>query len=314
MPGRPRRLGQLDEDSMTIAITGANSSVGQSLLRHLARLGEDEVIAVVRSERAAASLPSSSRIAVHVVAYEDADRLAHALSGADCVVHLAGILIEWTGTSYESANVGTAEAVALAALEAGVSHLVQVSVIGASVGSPNRYFRSKAEAERAFTDTGIPSTILRTPILLGPGTAGAAALSRMIRRSTARLLGGGTYTMRPLDADDLDVALVAICRTRPTGTRLLELVGPEPVTYRALVERAARCAGTEVTLGAMPIGVAKAGAWLRSTFKRGGVNPTVIDVITRDEVVEENADAELGLELTPLDETLNKILGAESAA
>jgi len=299
---------------MTIAITGANSSVGQSLLRHLARLGEDEVIAVVRSEGAAVSLPSSSRIAVRVVAYEDEDALAHALSGADCVVHLVGILIEGKGTSYESANVGTAKSVARAARRAGLGHLVLVSVIGASAGSRNRYFRTKAEAERAFADTGIPSTILRTPILLGPGAAGAAALSRMVRTGTARLLGGGTYTMRPLDTDDLDAALVAICRAPPAGTRTLELVGPEPVTYRALVERAARCAGAEVTLGTLPIGLAKVGAWLGSAFKGGGVSPTVVDVITRDEVVQENAAAELGLELTPLDETLSKILGGESAA
>ena len=299
---------------MTIAITGANSSVGQSLLRHLARLGEADVVAVVRSERAASSLPTSSGIEVHVVAYDDTDALARALSGADCVVHLAGILVEWKGTSYESANVATAKAVARAAREAGVGHLVQVSVIGANARSRNRYFRTKAEAERAFTDSEIPSTILRTPILLGPGTAGAAALARTVRKGTARLLGGGTYTMRPLDAEDLDEALVAICRTPPSGTRLLELVGPEPVAYRALVERAARCAGTEVTLGAIPIGLAKVGALLGSTFRRGGVSPTVIDVITQDEVVQENAAAELGLELTPLDETLTKILGGERGA
>jgi hypothetical protein len=43
------------------------------------------------------------------------------------------------------------------------------------------------------------------------------------------------------------------------------------------------------------------------------VTPTVIDVITMDEVVEENADAELGITLTPLNETLNKILRSERA-
>jgi hypothetical protein len=79
-----------------------------------------------------------------------------------------------------------------------------------------------------------------------------------------------------------------------------------------LVERAARTAGTEVTLGSMPIGMAKIGAWLRSTLKRGGVTPTVIDVITMNEAVDENADAALGLELTSLDETLKKILPGET--
>jgi NADH dehydrogenase len=282
--------------------------VGLTLLAHLAAQGEHDLVACVRSERAAESLPRSPRIAVRVVPYDDAAGLTEALSGADCVVHLAGILIEWKGTSYETANVATAAAVAAAAIEARVRHLVQVSVIGASRESPNRYFRTKAQAEDAFSDTGIPTTILRTPILLGRGTGGAAALERTLAMGRAKLLGGGTYTMRPLDADDLSDAIAAICRSRPDGSVVHELVGPDPVTYRTLVERAARTVGADVSIGSLPIPVAKAGAWLRSLFKGGGVTPTVIDVITKDEVVERNADAALGITLTPLDETLRKIL------
>lgn len=266
------------------------------------------MIACVRSDRAAASLPRHPRIAVRVVPYDDVAKLTEALSGAASVVHLAGILIEWPGTSYETANVRTAEAVARAAQAAGAGHLVLVSVIGSSAESQNRYFRTKGEAEQVFASSGIATTILRTPILLGPGTAGAAALTRIVRAGRARLLGGGRYTMRPLDVDDLCDAILAICRGRPTGVAVHELVGPEPVTYRALAERAARAAGVAVSLGSMPIGLAKAGAWLRSRIKRGGVTPTVIDVITMDEVVERNADAALGIALTPLDETLKKIL------
>jgi uncharacterized protein YbjT (DUF2867 family) len=298
---------------MKIAITGANSSVGQNLLAHLAGRGDSDVVACVRSEGAAAALPRSARISPRVVPYDDVGGLSEAMRGADCVVHLAGILIEWKGTSYETANVATAEAVARAAAEAGVPHLVLVSVVGADARSSNRYFRTKGQAEVVFSASGIPSTILRTPILMGPGTAGAAALARTVRMGKARLLGGGTYTMRPLDVDDLSEAIMAICRTRPAATAVHELVGPEAVTYRALVERAARTAGAPVSLGSMPIGSAKVGAWLRSRLKGGGVTPTVIDVITMNEIVEKNADAELGITLTPLDETLRKILPAERA-
>lgn len=296
---------------MTIAVTGANSSVGLNLLRHLAEVGDSQVVACVRSGRAAATLPRAPRTIVRVVPYDDVSALSEALSGASCVVHLAGILIEWKGTNYETANVGTARAVARAAADAGVEHLVLVSVVGASIESGNRYHRSKAEAEGVFSGSGIATTILRTPILLGPGTAGAAALARTVQMRRARLLGGGRYTMRPLDVDDLSKAIVAICRTRPDGVVVHELVGPEPVTYRALVERAAQTAGVDVSLGSMPIGLAKLGAWLRSRLKGGGVNATVVDVITMDEEVEKNADAELGIRLTPLDETLKKIIGGE---
>ena len=79
---------------MTIAVTGANSSVGLNLLAHVANGDGIEVIAGVRSERAAASLPVSPRITAHVISYEDVGELTATFAGASCVVHLAGILIE----------------------------------------------------------------------------------------------------------------------------------------------------------------------------------------------------------------------------
>ena len=41
------------------------------------------------------------------------------------------------------------------------------------------------------------------------------------------------------------------------------------------------------------------------------MTPTVIDVITSSEVVRENADAELGVLLTPLSATLEKLLPSQ---
>ncbi|MEE2899955.1 MAG: NAD(P)H-binding protein, partial [Gemmatimonadota bacterium] len=184
---------------MTIAVTGANSSVGLNLLAHIVERGDLEAIGCVRSQRAAASLPESPRITARIVSYQRADGLKKALDGVSCVVHLAGILIESKASTYESANVASAAAVAGAARAAGVQHIVLVSVIGANSDSPNRYLRSKGEAERVVTESGLSATVLRTTILLGVGTAGAAAILRSASRSKTRLLGGGRYTVRPLD-------------------------------------------------------------------------------------------------------------------
>ena len=47
-------------------------------------------------------------------------------------------------------------------------------------------------------------------------------------------------------------------------------------------------------------------------MKGGGITPDVIDVITSSEVVEHNADAALGITLTPLAETLQKLFVDEA--
>ena len=293
---------------MTITVTGANSSVGLNLLSHLTNVEDSVVNAIVRSDHAAESLPSSPAVTPQIIPYEDVEQLTRAMEGASCVVHLAGVLIESKTSTYKKANVDTAAAIAEAARRSGLEHIVLVSVIGANPDSPNRYLRSKGDAERLVTGSGVPSTIIRTPILLGRDTAGAAGLMRAVRQEKVRLLDGGRYKMRPLDLDDLSRAILAAIKTRREGVSIYELVGPEVIRYRELVTRAANMVGRTPSIGTTPVWIAKAGAAIRSRTKGGGVSPTVIDVIIADETVEINADAELGIELTPLSATLEKIL------
>lgn len=293
---------------MKIAVTGANSSVGQNLLAHVVGETEISIIAGVRSDRAAASLPESPRIEPRIISYENVDALASSLAGADCVVHLAGILIEGKESKYQSANVEATAAVVAAAEQANAKHLVFISVVGADSASANPYFKSKGDAEKAVAGSSLSATIIRTPILLGPDTAGAQALIAAATKDTAKVLGGGTYTQRPLDIDDLNTAILHCCEKQAAGVVTYELVGPEPTRYHELIKRVARMMGREVSVSAIPVWIAKLGAGVTSTLKGSGMTPAVIDVITMDEEVAKNADAELGISLTPLSLTLEKIL------
>ena len=293
---------------MRIAVTGANGSVGQNLLARVVENGDVNVVAVVRSERAAASLPHSPQIAPRIISYDDVGELAETMEGAACTVHLAGILIENRTSTYEIANVAATASVVEASQKAGIRHIVLISVLGASTDSPNRFLKSKGEAERVVAEAGISSSIIRTPILLGPGTAGATSLVRTAARVKAKLLGCGSHVLRPLDIDDLSLAILQVCRARPEGTSVHELAGPESITYRALVARVAEMMENPLTIGTIPLWIAKLGAAVTSGLKGGGMSPDVIDVITSSEVVQKNADAELGISLTPLSRTLETIL------
>jgi len=289
-------------------VTGANGSVGKNLLAHASERDDFDVVAVVRSERAAATLPARSRVELRVVAADDVDDLARTLVGASSLVHLSGILIESRTASYEQANVTATENAVEACRRAGVRHVVLISALGADGRASNRYRRSKGEGERVVEGSGLDATIIRTPILLGPETAGAAGLVRSVTGGKVSLLGGGRYMMRPLDVDDLSDAILSACRRHSSGVHVHELVGPEPVAYRDLIERVAGMMGRPVTYGVLPIWVAKLGAAMNSRMKGGGVTPTVIDVITTSETVAHNADGELGVTLTPLSKTLDKIV------
>jgi len=195
---------------VNLAITGANSGVGNILLRHLAGRTDIQVVACVRSAGAAAALHAAPGISVRQVDYDDRDRLTAALQGAACVVHLAGILFESASSTYQTANVDATEAVVDACRKAGVPHIVLISVLGADPGSPNRFWRSKGRAERLVAESGLPATIIRTPILLGPGMAGARAVVHAASQRSVALLGGGRHSVRPLDVDDLSRAMAKL--------------------------------------------------------------------------------------------------------
>jgi uncharacterized protein YbjT (DUF2867 family) len=297
---------------VNIAITGANSGVGTILLRHLAARDDIQVVACVRSARTPAALPASPRISVRTIDYGDREGLASALTGTGCVVHLAGILFEGPASTYQTANVDATQAVVDACRTAGISRMVLVSVLGADSTSTNRYWSSKGHAERIVAESGLSAAIIRTPILLGPAMAGARAVVQAAARPTVTLLGGGRHSIRPLDVDDLSRAILRCCETSGAGAAVYELVGPEAMAYRDVIARMAALMGHEVSVRSMPVRLAKLGAAIAGWKRQGGMTPTVIDVITSDEAVHENADAKLGVILTPLSATLEKLLRSET--
>lgn len=292
---------------MKVAITGANSSVGKNLLVRLSKEEEITIVAGVRNEKVIPELPKSSAIKPTVINYDDIKSLEKALDGADIVIHLAGILIETKHSNYANANIAATAAIVDAAKKSDVKSIIFISVVGASPESRNAYFRSKGVAEELVLGSGLGARILRTPILFGPNAAGSQAIIGMISSGQAKLLGGGHYQMRPLDIDDLSEALTILCSTSIQDQVTYELVGPESAPYRDIIEMTAQVMGKTIAFGNVPILLAKFGAAITSILKGGGITPTVIDVITQDEIVKTNADSALGITLTPMKQTLKKM-------
>ena len=165
------------------------------------------------------------------------------VSGASAVIHLAGILVEQPGSTYEQANVAPARSVVEAAKRCAAEKIVLVSATGADEKSSNGYYRTKGQAEALVRASGLCYTILRAPLLLGPGTEGSAALGAQRSRSKAKLIGGGRNLQQPLYVDDLARAAMAAAQASVACNRTLDLVGPVSLPERELVERAARLLG-----------------------------------------------------------------------
>lgn len=303
---------------MRLCVTGANGAVGRALVRIAGREPALEVVAVVRSSRAAAQvpIPVGARCRVAVIDGRDPAGLDAALEGARAVVHLPGVLFEGPGSRYEEANRETTRRVAEAAVRQGVRRAILVSALGVHPGSANRYWRTKGEAEEILRKAELESRVFRVPILLGRGTPAAKTLARQVRSGRAWLLGGGRTWHQPLDVEDLARVLLAEVQAPAAQGIVVALAGPERVRHRAWVERAAALAGRRVRIGSVPLALARAGAWLGRRLGPGGLTPEVLEVLLRDdEPVDGEGVARMrGITLTPLDVTLRASLeGGEVA-
>jgi len=301
-----------------VLVTGANGALGRRLVARIARASSpDAVRAVVRREGAASvlrALPAAERPEVRVLDYGDAEALAEAASGCTAAVHLVGILKESSKSRYEDAHEGSARALARAAAAAGLRRAITLSILGAGEGSPNPCLASKGRAERILLDA-VPALVLRLPMVLGPGDQASRALAGQARARLCPLVRGGATRQQPIFGGDVEAAILAgIARPGLDGA-VLDLAGPESLPHRELVRRAARLLGTRPRIVPVPLALVRAAAFgMERTLGDPPLTRAMLEVLEHDDDVDPApACRRLGLELTPLDETLRRCVVPEAS-
>jgi nucleoside-diphosphate-sugar epimerase len=171
----------------TIAITGATGFAGRHAVDELVRQGH-RLRALVRTPGAAA-LPA----AVEVIAgdLDDGAALDRLLSGADCVVHLAGAIAALSTEAYFRVNAHGTRALASAASRAGIRRFVHISSLSAREPGLSPYGASKRAGEDAVAELmdRLNAIILRPPAVYGPGDRGTLPLIRELTRPIAAIPG-----------------------------------------------------------------------------------------------------------------------------
>ena len=296
-------------------ITGANGNLGRNLIGALLNesTGDDEVVAVVRSDRAAGTIANSvgeplpERLTIRQLNYTDVEALRDACAGADCVVHLVGILKEGGGASYHEAHEASVEALLAAVAGTTVAHVTYLSIVGSTPTSSNACLASKGRAEAALREGAVAACVLRVPMVLGRGDYASAALANRARKPAS---SGFRMTSleQPIFADDVVRAIRQAATLRLDAS--LDLGGPEVLTRAALTERAAAVLGGETRVRSLPRGPGFAMASVLGLLPNPPVTRAMLEVLDHDDDV----DSKLALDalqmdsLTPLDEMLRAVL------
>ena len=149
-----------------VFITGASGFMGSRLAAELVRRGH-KVRGLVRrgsEDRLPAGCEPVMGDALDAPTYRDR------LSGCDTLVHLVGVShpSPAKAAQFRSVDLAGALAAVSAAREAGVAHLVYVSVAHPAPVM-REYIAARTQAEEAIRASGLNATILRPWYVLGPG-------------------------------------------------------------------------------------------------------------------------------------------------
>lgn len=260
----------------TVLVTGANGFIGQFLCRELHGSGY-RVRAAVRNEQRGQDLP------VELVAVGDLNGetdWSAAVSQADVVIHLAArvhVMDENARdplAAFRAINVHETVALAYAAVRAGVKRFVYVSSIkvnGEATGSrpftsqdlpqpEGPYGISKWEAERALwkiaSDTGLEVTVVRPPLVYGPGVGGNfARLLKLVERRIPLPLGAVSNHRSMVYVENLTSALIS-CALHPAAAGQTYLVSDgEDLSTPALIRHLGQMINAPARLWPVPTSV-----------------------------------------------------------
>ena len=112
-----------------------------------------------------------------------------------------------------------------------VPRLVFVSSVAAGF-PPSRYpyARAKADAEAAVAGGGVPFTIVRPTIVVGPGAPVVAALGRLASLPVMPVFGRGDVRVQPVWVGDLAEVLVDIVEQGAFTGETIGVGGPDTLT------------------------------------------------------------------------------------
>jgi uncharacterized protein YbjT (DUF2867 family) len=202
----------------TTLVTGATGTLGTPTVTRLRATGHD-VRAL--SRRSGPGLTTGDLLT--------GAGLREALNGVDTVVHLA------TGPRGKG-DVEAARTLLQAAADAGVRHLVLISIVGID-DIPLSYYRDKVVIERLVRESGLPFSLLRA-------TQFHSFVEALFTAQRAfPVVAAPTFPLQPIAVEEVADRLVELAGAAPAG-RVADIGGPEQQSVPDLARLWARVTGT----------------------------------------------------------------------
>jgi NADH dehydrogenase len=221
-----------------ICVLGGSGFVGSSIVTKLDQDGYAVTVLTRRRESAKHLflLPNVTVVECNVM---DDQALKAALSGADAVVNLIGILHQSGRTSFDAMHHQLPSRLAKICEATGIKRLIQMSSLQADRNAPSEYLRSKAAGEAALLAFAqkLNITIFRPSIIFGRGDSFINLFATLIKFLPVVLLAKPNAKFQPVWVEDVASCFVASIQNTQTYGQVYELAGPKVYSFRELVQQ-----------------------------------------------------------------------------
>src|SRR5580693_2793174 len=209
-----------------------------------------------------------------------------AITGADAVFNLIGILTETATQTYRAIHVEGARRIALAAQNHGVMRVIHMSALGASPTSPAISDRTKAEGEEAVRAAFPQASIVRPSLVFGEDDHFFSRFAALIRSSPVLpLIGGGTTKFQPVFVGDMAAGLLELLRRSDTAGKTYEFGGPQVYSFKALLELLLAALNRQRVLLPIPFALADIQAGVLELFPTPPLTRDQVQLLKTDKMV-----------------------------
>jgi uncharacterized protein YbjT (DUF2867 family) len=161
-------------------------------------------------------------------------------------VETAYYLIHSMGTQndFEAEDRNAARNFAEVARRAGVQRIIYLGGLGESDGSLSPHLRSRQEVGSVLAESGAAVIEFRASIVIGSGSLSFEMVRSLVERLPFMICPRWVQTAaQPIAIEDVLAYLMAGLDHDAVGHSIFEIGGPEPVTYRELMQEYARQRG-----------------------------------------------------------------------
>ena len=216
--------------STKVVVTGANGFVGKNVRKFLYK-NEVRVLGISRKNFAKYSTETKAQSKNLLE-----QQLQKKLKNYDALVHLIGIGVESSGSTFEEINVNLTKNTIKLCKKSGIKKIIYISGLGVSKNNTSSYFASKYKAEQEIISSGLDYTIFRASYIIGKTDHLTKSLSKQMKKGVIIIPGSGKYQLQPIFVEDVAKIILKSILEKKFSKKILDLVGSRKISFEDFVK------------------------------------------------------------------------------